>query len=150
MVASAVASVINFEALRKTQADLQGEKDRLQLLLELNNQVVSNLELRTLLRAVSASVRRVMQCDVVGVHLPDSESKQLQLYALDFPEGNGLLKEDNVVLIEGCGCRNPAEVFRTRKPILMSQLSSEPPCATGACSNGTAHPREELESACAL
>jgi len=150
MTASAIAGAMNFEALKKTQADLQGERDRLQLLLELNNQIVSNLELRTLLRTVSASVRRVMQCDAVGVHLPDAESKQLQLYALDFPEGNGLLKEDNVVLIESCNCRNPAEVFRTRKPMLMSQLGSEPPCKSGACNNGTAHPREELESACAL
>jgi formate hydrogenlyase transcriptional activator len=150
MTASAIAGAMNFEALKKTQADLQGERDRLQLLLELNNQIVSNLELRTLLRTVSASVRRVMQCDAVGVYLPDAESKQLQLCALDFPEGNGLLKEDNVVLIEGCNCRNPAEVFRTRKPMLMSQLGSEPPCKSGACNNGTAHPREELESACAL
>jgi formate hydrogenlyase transcriptional activator len=150
MIASAIAGALNSEALKKTQADLQGEKDRLQLLLELNNQVVSNLELRTLLRIVSASVRRVMQCDAAGVHLPDSGNKQLRLYALDFPEGNGLLKEDNVILIEGCGCRNPAEVFRTRKPMLMSQLSSGPPCASDACTNGTARPSEELESACAL
>jgi formate hydrogenlyase transcriptional activator len=148
MTASAVAGAMNLEALQKTQADLQGEKDRLQLLLELNNQVVSNLELRTLLRAVSASVRRVMQCDAVGVHLPDLESKQLQLYALDFPEGDGLLKEDTLVLIEDCGCGNPAEVFRTRKPMLMSQLRSAPSCASDDCIDGP--PSEGLESACAL
>ena len=141
---------MNLEALQKTQADLQGEKDRLQLLLELNNQVVSNLELRTLLRAVSASVRRVMQCDAVGVHLPDLESKQLQLYALDFPEGDGSLKEDTLVLIEGCGYGNPAEVFRTRKPMLTSQVRSAPSCASGDCIDGPARPSEGLESACAL
>ena len=107
MVGSALAGAINFEALQKTQADLQGEKDRLQLLLELNNQVVSNLELRTLLRAISASVRRVMQCDAVGVHLPDSDSGQLQLYALDFPEGTGLLKEDALGSIDGRGEQQP-------------------------------------------
>jgi formate hydrogenlyase transcriptional activator len=150
MIAPAVAGAMNFEALRKAQVDLQGERDRLQLLLELNNQVVSNLELRTLLRAVSASVRRVMQCDAVGVHLPDSESKQLQLYALDFPEGNGLLKEDSRVLIEGRGCGHAAEVFRTRKPRSMSQLGSERCCACGACINGGARPCEGLDSACAL
>ena len=42
MIASALAGALNSQALQKTQADLQGEKDRLQLLLELNNQVVSN------------------------------------------------------------------------------------------------------------
>ena len=146
MVASALAGAINFEALQKTQADLQGEKDRLQLLLELNNQVVSNLELRTLLRAISASVRRVMQCDAVGVHLPDAESGQLQLYALDFPEGNGLLKEDALVLIEGSGCSNPAEVFRTRKPMLMSQVRSD----HASFWRLHRHDRPKLESACAL
>jgi formate hydrogenlyase transcriptional activator len=150
MIASAVAGAMNLEALKKTQADLQGEKDRLQMLLELNNQVVSNLELKTLLRAVSASVRRVMQCDAVGVHLPDLESKQLQLYALDFPEGAGLLREDTLVLIEGRGCGNPAEVFRTRKPMLMSQLRSAPSCASGDSINRPARPSEGLESACAL
>src|SRR6266853_289637 len=39
-------------------------EDRLQLLLDVTNQVVSNLQLRDLLRAISASVRRVMQCDL--------------------------------------------------------------------------------------
>ena len=151
MVASALAGAINFEALHKTQADLQGEKDRLQLLLELNNQVVSNLELRTLLSAISASVRRVMQCDAVGVHLPDAESGQLQLYALDFPEANGLLKEDALVLIEGSGFSNPAEIFRTRKPMLMSQADSGPCSSSSRASiHGMVPAGKGLESACAL
>jgi formate hydrogenlyase transcriptional activator len=151
MVASALAGALNLEALQKTQADLQGEKDRLQLLLELNNQAVSNLELRTLLRVISASVRRVMQCDAVGMHLPDTESGQLQLYALDFPEGNGLLTEDALVLIEGSGCSNPGEVFRTRKPMLMSQAGSGPcSSSSGASIHGTVLAGKSLESACAL
>jgi formate hydrogenlyase transcriptional activator len=151
MVASALAGAINFEALQKTQADLQSEKDRLQLLLELNNQAVSNLELRTLLRVISASVRRVMRCDAVGVHLPDTESGQLQLYALDFPEDNGLLTEDALVLIEGSGCSNPGEVFRTGKPMLMSQAGSGP-CnsSSGASIHRTDLAGKSLESACAL
>ena len=151
MVASALAGAINFEALQKTQADLQAEKDRLQLLLELNNQAVSNLDLRTLLRAISVSVRRVMQCDAVGVHLPDTESGQLQLYALDIPDGNGLLMEDAQVLREGSGGCNPGEVFRTRKPMLMSQASSGPcSSSSGASIHGAVLVGKSLESACAL
>ena len=92
MVASALAGAINFEALQKTQADLQDEKDRLQLLLELNNQVVSNLELKILLCAVSASMRRVMQCDASEC-ICNKESGQFRLYALDFPEGNRLSRK---------------------------------------------------------
>ena len=53
--------------------------DRLQLLLYVTNQVVSNLQLRDLLRAISASVRRVMQCDLVGVFLPDLDGNRSKL-----------------------------------------------------------------------
>src|SRR5207245_1721569 len=67
-------------------------EDRLQLLLDVTNQVVSNLQLRDLLRAISASVRRVMQCDLVGVFLPDSEVNRLQTF-LDFPESKGFIRE---------------------------------------------------------
>ena len=51
------------------QAELEREKDRLKLLLDMTNTPVSNLEFRDLLRTISASIRRVMQCDSVG-HSP--------------------------------------------------------------------------------
>lgn len=56
------------QELQKIHAELRHEKDRLALLLDLNNSIVSNLELRDLLRDISASVRRLMQCDSVGVN----------------------------------------------------------------------------------
>src|SRR5271169_5448482 len=68
-------------------------EDRLQLLLDVTNQVVSNLQLRDLLRAISASVRRVMHCDLVDVLLPDSEANRLQIFVLDFPESKGLFEK---------------------------------------------------------
>ncbi len=49
------------------QAELEHEKDRLKLLLDVTNTLVSNLELRDLLRAISASIRQDMHCDSVGV-----------------------------------------------------------------------------------
>src|SRR5216684_2304702 len=71
------------EQLQSIQAELRGEKDRLKILLDLNNSMVSKLELRDLLRVISASVRRVMLCDSVGVSLPDPETGELKLYAFD-------------------------------------------------------------------
>ena len=79
--------------LHAIHEELWHEKDRLKLLLDLNNSIVSNLKLRDLLRDISASVRRLMQCDAVGVSLPDPESGELKLYALDFPEAKGFLRE---------------------------------------------------------
>jgi formate hydrogenlyase transcriptional activator len=60
-------------------------QERLRLLLDLTNRVVTKLELRDLLQEISASIRQVMQCDGVGVALPDPEKGDLRLYAMDFP-----------------------------------------------------------------
>src|SRR5437879_44954 len=76
------------EQLHSTQAELQDEKDRLKLLLELTNDIVSNLEIHDVLKAVIASVRQIMQSDFAGVGLPDSENGGLRVYALAF-DGSG-------------------------------------------------------------
>jgi formate hydrogenlyase transcriptional activator len=115
-IALAFDDALNLAALRRASEELQIRNDRLQLLLDVTNQVVSNLELRDLLRAVSQDVRRVMQCDYAGLSLPDSDDKQLRLYALDFPEGKGFLQEDLVYSIEG----SPSgTAFRTMKPLTL-------------------------------
>src|SRR5208337_2404041 len=99
-----------------TMTDIDKRKqaeDRLQLLLEVTNQVVSNLQIRDLLRAISASVRRVMQCDLVGVFLLDSEANMLQTFVLDFPEGKGSIREEYLTSMEGS---LGGYVFHTGKP----------------------------------
>ena len=88
-------------------------EDRLQLLFDVTNQVVSNLQLRDLLRAISASVRRVMQCDLVDVCRCRTRREQdCKLYVLDFPEGKGFIREE-YCSIEGSLY---GYVFRTSKP----------------------------------
>ena len=115
-IALAFDDALNFGALRQASEELQRKNDRLQLLLDVTNQVVSNLELRDLLRAISQDVRRVMQCDYAGLSLPDAENKQLRLYAVDFPESKGFLQEDLVVPIEG----SPSgTAFRSMKPMTL-------------------------------
>jgi formate hydrogenlyase transcriptional activator len=76
---------------------LRSNNERLKLLLDLNNAIVSNLELRDLLRAISASVRHMMKCDSVGVALPDPNDQRLRIHAVDFPEGRGLIREEGKV-----------------------------------------------------
>jgi formate hydrogenlyase transcriptional activator len=115
-IALAFDDALNFAALRRASEELQLKNERLQLLLDVTNQVVSNLELRDLLRAVSQDVRRVMQCDYAGLSLPDAENKNLRLYAVDFPEGKGFLQEDLVYSMEG----SPSgTAFQTMKPMTL-------------------------------
>jgi formate hydrogenlyase transcriptional activator len=93
--------------------ELRSHQERLQLLLELNNAIISNLELRDLLRAISASVRPVMKCDSVGVALPDPQDGRLRIHAVDFPEGRGLIREQGRVT----GAEAPTNrVFRNGEP----------------------------------
>src|SRR5260370_12644468 len=87
-------------------------EERLQLLLDVTNQVVSNLQLHDLLRAISASIRRVMHCDLVSVCLPDSDMNRLQTFVLDFPESKGLIREEFFTPIEGT---LSGSVFRSGK-----------------------------------
>jgi formate hydrogenlyase transcriptional activator len=119
--ALAIDDALNFEAFQIGQTALQHKNERLKLLLEVNNTIVSNLELRDLLRAVSGSLRSVMQCDGVGIALPDRESGQLRVYALDFPNSKGLIREE--IVIAPNEDSPSARVFRTGEPV--SILCSE-------------------------
>lgn len=94
-MALAIDDVLNFEASRVAQ-------EQLKLLLALTNSVVSTLDLRELLRSVSGNLRRVMSCDLAGVGVPDPENdKNLRVYALDFPDGKGFVREEVQIPIEG-------------------------------------------------
>jgi formate hydrogenlyase transcriptional activator len=85
-IALAIDDGINFRASQRAQ-------ERLELLLDLTNRAVSNLNLREVLREISAHIRRVMQCDGVGIDLPSPEDGKLRIYALDFPDAPVLIEE---------------------------------------------------------
>lgn len=111
-VALAIDAAVNLYSATQAQ-------ERLQLILELTNQVVSNLEFEELLQAISASVRRVMGCDAAAIMLPDAEGRQLQVHALDFPDGKGFFTEGTMIPIEGT---MPGETFKTGKPFVVNRL----------------------------
>ncbi len=105
--------IIRWYALHADIDERKQAKDRLQLLLDVTNQLVSNLQLHDLLRAIATNIRRVMQCDLVSVCLPDSEMNRLQTFVLDFPESKGLIREEFFIPMEGS---LSGFVFRTGKP----------------------------------
>jgi formate hydrogenlyase transcriptional activator len=118
-IALAMDDAINFRASQRAQ-------ERLELLLDLTNRVVSNLNLRDVLREISANIRRVMQCDGVGIALPSLEDQKLRIYALDFPENPGKIEE---------GFEPPADekasslrVFHSAEAVILSreELELEP------------------------
>jgi formate hydrogenlyase transcriptional activator len=108
----AIDAAVNFYISQRVQ-------DQLKLILDLTNQVVSNLEFHDLLRAASASVREIMRCDAAAVMLGDADEKHLVVHALDFPESRGVFTEGSLVPIEGS---LPGETFRSGKPNIVNRL----------------------------
>ena len=100
-VAVAVDNALNFEQAQSVQQQLKQERDRLSLVLEVNNAVVSTLDLHELLNAVSASLRRLVPHEYASLSLYDAETQRLQIHALDFPISKGLLQEGLSVPVEG-------------------------------------------------
>jgi formate hydrogenlyase transcriptional activator len=99
-IALAFDNALHFDAAQASQQQLLKKNERVGLLLELTNHVVSNLEFRDLLRAVVASTRRVMGCDGAGITLPDSDNTHLRIYAMDFPFSNESVHEESLVPID--------------------------------------------------
>jgi formate hydrogenlyase transcriptional activator len=76
----------------------QHQNDQLQLLLNLTNRITSNLELRDLLRAIAANIREATRADAVTIALPDTASEKFRVFAMDFPYGKGVVKEELLVM----------------------------------------------------
>ena len=108
----AIDAAVNFYVSQRVQ-------DQLKLILELTNQVVSNLEFSDLLHAASSSVRQIMRCDAAAIMLADAEGKQLRVHALDYPDSRGIFTEGALIPIEGT---MPGDAFKSGKPMIVNRL----------------------------
>jgi formate hydrogenlyase transcriptional activator len=98
-----------------TEAELQRQNERFELLLNLTTKITSSLDLREVLRATAANIREVMHADAVGVSLPDPTSGKSRLFAMDFPLGKGVLKEE-LLLTPSAAAK---KAMRTLKPVVI-------------------------------
>jgi formate hydrogenlyase transcriptional activator len=114
-IALAIDAAVNFHLSRQAQ-------NRLKLILDLTNQVVSNLNFQELLRTISASVRQVMRYDAAAIMLPEPDGAHLRVHALDFPESRGIFKEDILIPVVGTP---PGETLRSGKPWVVNRLEPE-------------------------
>lgn len=115
---SSESSAERYEGLLRLSVELQRQNDRLQLLLNLTNRITSNLELRELLRAVSANIREVMRCEVVTIYISDLASGSFTLLAYDFPNSKGDHYEDlRLTPPKGDPLKR---AFDTLKPVIVS------------------------------
>ena len=114
-IALAMDDAVNFQASLRS-------RERLQLLLDLTNRVVSSLNLRDVLREVLAEIRQVMECDGVGVALPSPEDGKLRIYALDFPGAPAPIQEGFEPPEKD---ESPMGVYRTGEMLVLSRKELE-------------------------
>jgi formate hydrogenlyase transcriptional activator len=119
VVAFALDDGLNLRRAQDAQACLQYQNDRLQLLLNLSNRITSTLKLRELLRAIAANIREVMQADAGVVSLLEPANGKFRLYALDFPQGKGFIREEEILTMTGAG----KHVLETLKPTIVEQFN---------------------------
>ena len=97
-LASHVAVALECALARDTadlyQRQVVKERDRLKLLLEINNHIVAKLDINDLFHSASESIRNYFRNDFAGFWLIDKHSNQIECVLLDFPTGKGFLKSD--------------------------------------------------------
>ena len=142
-VAVAVDNALNHEAARAYEEQLALERDRLRVLLEINNAVVGCLESKPLFQAISASLRRAFGMDYVSLLIYDAELRALRLQMCDFPGGSGVIRENAVVPLENTVA---GQVFNAREGRLLSLEEA----AAGSPATGDIMAREGLRSLCCV
>lgn len=117
-VAIAVQNSLNFEQLRSAKRDIARERDRTRLLLEVNNAVVAHLDLKDLLKSMSASLRRIVPHDVAFIALCASGGTQLRVQALDLHDAQkGQFEEGLFISMEDTP---EGEAVRLARPVLIA------------------------------
>lgn len=89
------------------------------LLLETTNALLSNLDIRKLLFAITATIRRAAPHDYASLALYDLETRKLRLHLLKSPPGLDFSAEETFVSLEG----TPAGLcFSSREPVVVDRL----------------------------
>ena len=96
-VAVAVDNALNLESSQAYQSQLSRERDRLRVLLDVNNVLVTSLELPELFRGIVSTLQRVIHHDYTSLALLDPVTGLLKIHALDFPGRQGLLKAEMTI-----------------------------------------------------
>jgi formate hydrogenlyase transcriptional activator len=117
-VALAVDNALQFQKVESYQLQLARERDRLRLLLEVNNALIARRNLHDLFAAISSSLRQLFHCEYASLALFDPATQQMRLRALDFPTGKGFLEQELGLPLES----SPAGMaFATRKPLVLGR-----------------------------
>jgi formate hydrogenlyase transcriptional activator len=117
-VAVAVDNVLHQQSSLAAQQQLRQERDHLRLLLEVNNAIVSHLDLGELFPAVSACLRRVVQHDGASLVLYDEQTRLYRVHVLLFANNESWIEEG----LAESACSTPASIaIANRRPAVFDE-----------------------------
>jgi len=115
-VAVAVDNTLNFENSEKYQRQLARERDRLQVLLEITNVLVSELDIRELFPSITACLRRVMPHEYSSLALLEAGGAVLRNHALVFEGDPAIIPQGFAAALD----ETPAgRAIQTRHAVLL-------------------------------
>jgi formate hydrogenlyase transcriptional activator len=117
-IASAVENALNFERALQAEREVKRQLERERLMLEINNAVVAQLDLRELVRVISTSLREVLHPDVTGISLYDPETRLFRAYRFDMPDSFPPIPDGTPMPLEGTV---GGMAFESGQPIFMSR-----------------------------
>ena len=118
-VAVAVDNAINFEAAEAYQMQLARERDRLKVLLEINNLLVSTRDVTALFKGIVSSLKSVVQHDYTSLALLDQVTGLLKIHPLDVPMPTAIPTTEISIPLEG----SPAGQAITTSEVLVARTS---------------------------
>ncbi|HVO60126.1 MAG TPA: sigma 54-interacting transcriptional regulator [Terriglobales bacterium] len=119
----ALENAVAISAAEGYQRELARERDRLSLLLQINNHIVTNLDINDLFRAASASIRKHFANDFTSFMLFEEHSDRLKTAVLDFPGSRGFMGEIPVTRV----AEDDLEQMRARRPEIISSSDAKLP-----------------------
>src|SRR5262249_6907229 len=106
----------------RLQQELEIERDRLKLLFEAQQALVANLDLQSLFKRIAVRLKRVMDCNFVGLTLPDPVSGELRQQLVYYDEGEWALTRGMVIPMNSSAT---GKAFRTRKLVYLDGLNNK-------------------------
>jgi formate hydrogenlyase transcriptional activator len=122
-VAVALECALARDTAERYQREVVKQRDRLSLLLEINNHIVNKLEADELFQAFAASMRKHLGSDLTSLWLFNRKTERLERRFLDFPTSKGFLEK--VVTVEPTNSWR--EWSRVRTPQFYSPIEAEIP-----------------------
>ncbi len=109
--------------VKERRGDLHHSEDRLRVLLEVNNAVVSELDRQALFRSIAEALRSLLPFHRATLALLQGDGSHLQVLSLTSPGGNPTFQaEGGKLSVEGSVA---GQVIRTSQPVIRHDLEKE-------------------------